>query len=231
MPCPRVLPRARCCRSAAATVEQAHYSSFVLLRSPLHASCCLCNSSAGAWPEDGRCIQMLDLMRLRKARTAALLITGLMMGSLFFTPAGAHVGNRVRHLWTQHIRPKADHRYVRRTAQPGQTLSGQLTERYAPNAGFALTGDTYRVPLPEGTPAPDLEYRPNGTTSVTCPGIGRSSPGTLCVYDYQSNNIDCVAASGGFNGVNRRYGFSLDVFPITGSDGGYLLANWAYKVP
>jgi len=174
---------------------------------------------------------MLDLKRLRKGHTAALLVTGLVMGSLFLTPAGAHVGNRVRHLWTQHIRPKADDRYVRLVARPGQTLSGQLTERYSPDDGFVLTGDTYRVPLPRGTAAPDVVYQPDGTTSAACPAIGRSSPGKLCVYSYNSNNIQTVNGSGGFDGINRRYGFSLDVYPTTSSNGGYLLANWAYKVP
>lgn len=174
---------------------------------------------------------MLDLKRLKKGRTAALLLAGMVMGSLLLTPAGAHVGNRVKHLWTQHVRPKADDRYVRLVAQPGQTLSGQLTERYAPDDGFVLTGDTYRVPLPRGTAAPDVVYQPEGTTSATCPGIGRSTPGTLCVYSYNSNNIDNVTRSGGFTGINRRFGFSLDVFPTTSTGGGYLIANWAYKVP
>ena len=37
----------------------------------------------------------------------AFLLTGLLIGMLFVTPAGAHVGDQVVHLWNQHLKPLA----------------------------------------------------------------------------------------------------------------------------
>jgi hypothetical protein len=40
-----------------------------------------------------------------RPRTVSLLVVGILLGSLLATPAGAHVGGTVAHLWTKHIRP------------------------------------------------------------------------------------------------------------------------------
>ena len=48
-------------------------------------------------------------MKVRRAvitRGIALALAGIVMGSLLLTPAGAHVGGTVGHLWN-HLRPKA----------------------------------------------------------------------------------------------------------------------------
>jgi len=118
---------------------------------------------------------------------------------------------------------------VPNTAVPGQVLTGQLAAVYPTSASFFLVGASYPVPLPPDTPEPTLEYL--GTTSATCPGIGQSTPGRLCVYGYNTSNINRVDTSGGFGGSNRLYGFSLDVFPTAEGSEGYLIASWAYMVP
>jgi hypothetical protein len=118
---------------------------------------------------------------------------------------------------------------VPNTAVPGQVLTGQIAVIHPANASFFLVGGSYPVPLPPGTPAPTLEYLT--TTSATCPGIGQSTPGQLCVYGYNTDNVYSVETSGGFGNSNRLYGFSLDVFPASEGSEGYLLASWAYMVP
>ena len=117
-----------------------------------------------------------------------------------------------------------------RTAQSGQTLSGQLAARYVANSAFTLAESTYPVPLPLATATPTLEYVP-GAATATCPGIGQASAGLLCVYGYNTSNIGSVSFGGSVSGNSKIYGFSLDVFPTDGTAAGFLLANWAYRVP
>ena len=40
------------------------------------------------------------------------------------TPAGAHVGGSVTHLWNQHIKPRTDARYYTKTQANGRFLPG-----------------------------------------------------------------------------------------------------------
>jgi hypothetical protein len=119
--------------------------------------------------------------------------------------------------------------YQRRVAQPGDVLSGQLAQIHPANAGFWLAGDSYPVPLPAGVSAPTLEYRAGGTPSATCPGVGQSTSGRLCVYGINTSNVGAATLSG--KAENRRYGFSLDIFPTAAASAGYILANWTYQVP
>ena len=49
--------------------------------------------------------------RPRRKQAVILLLLGSLIGAMLLTPVGAHVGGTVRHLWTKHIRPKADVRY------------------------------------------------------------------------------------------------------------------------
>jgi hypothetical protein len=63
----------------------------------------------------------------------------------------------------------------------------------------------------------------------TCPGIGQSTSGRLCVYGYNTINVASVSPS--LNDQNRRFGFSLDVLPADPDGDGFLLANWAYQIP
>ena len=119
--------------------------------------------------------------------------------------------------------------FVQKTARAGEVLTGQLSAHYPANGGFFLVGDSYRSALPPGVPTPTLAY--TTTTTSQCPGIGKTSSGILCVYGYNNNNVNSVATSGNFGGENKRFGFSLDVFPTTTALSGYFIASWAYQVP
>jgi hypothetical protein len=51
----------------------------------------------------------------RRWWTVAILAAGIAIGTMLTaTPVYSHVGGTVAHLWTKHIRPKADTRYVRK---------------------------------------------------------------------------------------------------------------------
>lgn len=120
---------------------------------------------------------------------------------------------------------------LQRVAASGQVLTGQLSARYVANSGgFVVAGASYPVPLPNGTAAPTLEYVAGVTPTATCPGVGQSTAGRLCVYGYNLSNVTSVTTSGGFNADNSLHGFSLDVF-FNAASAGYILASWAYQVP
>ena len=68
---------------------------------------------------------------------ALLLLGGLVAG--MYTNAGAHVTNNVEHLWKQHIRPKADKRYVPRYFAAVNT-DGSLARRAGVAASDNLSG-------------------------------------------------------------------------------------------
>jgi hypothetical protein len=54
---------------------------------------------------------------MRRWRAVALLAAGLAIGvTMMATPAMSHVGGTVGHLWKDHIKPRADARYVNAVA-------------------------------------------------------------------------------------------------------------------
>jgi hypothetical protein len=120
-------------------------------------------------------------------------------------------------------------KFVQQTAQPGEVLTGQISVVYEGSGTFFLGGGSYRSPLPEGVATPTLVY--TTTTTAQCGGVGQAAAGVLCVYGYNTSNVASVSTSGGFSGPNKRYGFSLDIFPTAPASDGYFLASWAYQVP
>ena len=65
-------------------------------------------------------------MEERRWKVVALLATGMAIGLVLAgSPAGAHVGGTVNHLWG-HLKPKADARYDRPTVEPGETVRGTI---------------------------------------------------------------------------------------------------------
>lgn len=166
-------------------------------------------------------------------RGLALLVVGGVMAANLISPAIAHIGTP-NHLWKQHIKPKADDRYVLQVAQQGQTLSGVLSVRYIPHTDnpFVLASGSFPVTLPAGTETPELVYV-EGTSSATCPGFGQAPSGVLCIYGFNRDNIASVGFSGGTDGFGNaftRWGFSLDISVTTPESPGWLIANWAYTV-
>jgi hypothetical protein len=84
---------------------------------------------------------------MRRWRAATLLAVGAIIGMVMVaTPAGAHVGGTVNHLWG-HLKPKADARYANVVAgtdkaKDADMLDGQNGTYYAPAAveGWHVVG-------------------------------------------------------------------------------------------
>lgn len=121
--------------------------------------------------------------------------------------------------------------FVQSQARSGDVLTGQLAEHFEGGADgeFFVAGDSYRSALPASTPVPQLVYTESSTPQ--CPEVGKASPGILCVYGYNTSNLNIVEESGDFEDPNYHYGFSLDLFPGDETEEGYFLASWAYRVP
>jgi hypothetical protein len=147
-------------------------------------------------------------------------MTGMLVGVvLAATPAGAHVGGSVKHLWG-HLRPKADKRYLPGNNLPaGKTIRGSYMLGYSATAGsqFAEDGYTFQQQLPAG---PTPHYIPMGTTPPpACPGtedFPKAAPGHLCVYENARANV----TTGGFTissptlntaGTAGRWGFYIQI--------------------
>lgn len=115
---------------------------------------------------------------------------------------------------------------MQRQIVSGQTVSGQVSAQYVPGLDSVVAGASFPAVLPAGTARPLLEVV-NGT-SATCPGIGQAAAGRLCVYRYNSANINSIEYGANSNNENRRFGFSLNIAPVVKTDPGYLQATWAY---
>ena len=75
---------------------------------------------------------------LRRWRAAALLAVGVAIGVMVVaTPAVSHVGGTVSHLWNQHIKPKADARYVRSVDTVVQSGNVVITSGVQTSTGTA----------------------------------------------------------------------------------------------
>ena len=116
-------------------------------------------------------------------------------------------------------------------AVSGDLYSGQLSVVLPAAESFVVTGATFPRPLPVGVATPSVDYRAGAVADANCPAIGTAAvAGVICIYAYQSGAVSSLSSSGSSSGVNKRFGFSVDVFR-SGGTSGYLLANWAYKVP
>jgi hypothetical protein len=116
-------------------------------------------------------------------------------------------------------------------AVSGDTYAGQLSVILPVAQSFVVTGATFPRPLPVGVATPSADYRAGAAPDANCPAIGTAATaGVICIYGYSTNSVSSADLSGGSGGLNKRFGFSLDVFR-TGVTSGWFIASWAYKVP
>jgi hypothetical protein len=122
---------------------------------------------------------------------------------------------------------------VKKLAQSGETLTGEVGIRFPANIGFAIVSGSYSSRLPEGTPTPTLDIVSASSPTSDCPGLGQSTSGRLCVYVYNSSNFNQSYESlvGGSSGTNSLYGWSMEVEITSDASPGYMAASWAYMVP
>lgn len=124
----------------------------------------------------------------------ALVVVGVIAGAILVSPASAHVGATIAHLWgaPNHIKAKvqafSDARYMRFGSTsylpPGKTETGTLVSRVEAN-GYLLDDASFQVPL-NFTPTVVLVDNDAGTPLPSgCPGSASSpmaAPGYFCVY-------------------------------------------------
>jgi hypothetical protein len=176
------------------------------------------------------------MLKERRWKAVALLAAGMVVGiSMVGTPAGAHVGGTVNHLWN-HLKPKADKRYL-----PGQNLPSGKTIRGAymlgdtAGAGGDFTVDGYTF-LQQLASEPTPHYIPAGDAAPSaCPGtvfLPKAGRGHLCIYEASKNNATFSLGNPTNNsgGEASRWGFYLQIQSIAS---GLYWSNgtWAVTAP
>lgn len=170
-------------------------------------------------------------MKERRWKLVALLAAGIAIGVVMMgTPAGAHVASWT-HNWNAHIKPKADKRYVKKTAI--KTIQGN----------YAVGGNTSNDAWSEIdfgfqlASAPEEHFIPEATAPPAgCPGSAtnpQAGPGHLCVYEANSLNRDTLriftGTTGGLDQASR-WGAGLWLRPTAAGDY-FSYGTWAVTAP
>jgi hypothetical protein len=142
----------------------------------------------------------------------------------------------VNHLWKQHIKPKADARYVNEAGTlPRNDLTGVYSAWGNGSGGYIGDAVTYRSPLAAELDGAHVIFIPDGgATDATCPGSGQAAEGYLCVYErgaggatlgqiYRSSN------PGGGTGSSVA-GFGI-YFNTASAGGNWSYGEWAVSGP
>jgi hypothetical protein len=105
----------------------------------------------------------------RRWKVVAILATGIMIGVVIAgTPAGAHVGGTVAHLWNKHIKPKADKRYANAVAGTDKAKNANKLD------GFDSTRFFPGGNLPRGKTIRGI-YRVTGSDEAAGADVGSSA--------------------------------------------------------
>lgn len=122
---------------------------------------------------------------------------------------------------------------VKRVAESGDTMTGEVATRFAAGQTFDMVSDSWPSRLPNGTPTPTLDIVDGSGPTAECPGIGQAPPGRLCVYVYNHQNFDpsWQVFGGGATAATREHGFTFEVEITSDASPGYMIASWAYQVP
>jgi len=173
----------------------------------------------------------MRLVRSRKlvALIAAALAIGVVMVA---TPASAITN--WDNVWNNHIKPKADQRYVKKSAI--KTIQGN----YAAGLQAANTNDDGWDSISFGfelASAPEGHFLPAGAASTAqCPGTAvnpKAAPGHLCVYESVSQNRGSVVLFTGTTGaVNQASKWGAGVWLIPAAAGNaFSYGTWAVTAP
>lgn len=173
-------------------------------------------------------------MSKRRWKAVALLAAGMAVGVVMVgTPAGAHVSSWA-HNWNKHIKPKADKRYVKKSAV--KTIQGA----YAAGLQAASTSDDGWDSISFGfqlASAPIDHFIPDGAAPPAgCPGSAvnpKAAPGHLCVYESSSQNRDSViifSTATGAPSVASRWGAGIWIIPAAAGNA-YSYGTWAVTAP
>jgi hypothetical protein len=152
------------------------------------------------------------------------------------TPAGAHVGGSVGHLWN-HLKPSADNRYLPgKNLPPGKTMKGSYM------VGAMSSGGTYYglavFSFPQQLAAnPIPHYMAVGATpTAQCPGSNdapAAAPGHLCIYENAKSNVATFTISDPARNLANTSGRWGAYIQITAAAAGLFYSNgtWAVTAP
>jgi len=187
---------------------------------------------------------MADRPKVRSNRIATLLL-GVIVGAILVSPAGAHVGGTIAHLWgaPNHIKAKvqafSDGRYIRFGVNPflpkGMTETGTVAGRTDAASGYIIEDVSFPMPL-NFVPTVVLVDNDGATPLPTgCPGSFNSpsaAAGYLCVYSgfiSTGTNWDGYWNLANGSGCGCKRG--VVVYKANG--GSYLeaTASWAVRAP
>ena len=174
-------------------------------------------------------------MRERRWKVAALLTVGALVGVVMVaTPAGGHVSGSVRHLWSDHIKPRTDARYYtksksnnrflpgQRNLRPGKTVRGAYQMGGTADAAFELAASEISFGWRfAAAPIPHF-IRLGRTPPPACPGTIRAPAarrGHLCVYeDFNDNAGARHVTTGKGDRTTYRVGAALFVRSLAAGD-------------
>jgi len=128
----------------------------------------------------------------RRSKHVALLAVGIAVGAVTIgTPAGAHVGGTVKHLWN-HLKPKADARYVNASENPWAIVD---------SAGTVVRGNRVVSATRVATGQFEVIFDRGPATVRTCAYVA-----TLATPDFGTvpGEISAASRSGNPNGVFVR---------------------------
>ena len=171
----------------------------------------------------------------RRWKVVALLATGIVIGVVMAgSPAGAHVGGTVSHLWA-HLRPLADARYERPVIQPGQTVRGTIGFKTEASGAGVEFGANASLPRAAPVALDDAHVEVAGVdgSATECPGTAlnpTAAPGYVCIYPGTSG-IGVVNGGHMWGTMDGgKWGFQISWSSI-GAGATQFFGTWAYRAP
>jgi hypothetical protein len=187
---------------------------------------------------------MADRPKVRINRFATLLL-GLLVGAILVSPAGAHVGTTIAHLWgapghiKAHVKEFSDGRYIRMGVNSylpkGKTETGTVAGRTDVASSYVIEDVSFPMPL-NFVPTVVLVDNDGATPKPTgCGGSFNSptaAPGYVCVYAgfmSQGTNWDGFwnLADGGSCGCKR----GVVVYKFNNTGYTEATGSWAVTAP
>jgi len=165
----------------------------------------------------------------RRWRLVALLAAGIAIGVVMVaTPAGAHVAGWA-HNWNQHIKPKADKRYLPGPNLQKGTVRGMYLVGGTSSGAEIFLGDiAYGWTMPSALTEHYIQAgSPNPAGCTGTVAFPKAAPGHLCVYEQAALNAttrNVQALAGG------RYGTRLFV-NSAGAGQTEIRGSWAARAP
>jgi hypothetical protein len=122
--------------------------------------------------------------------------------------------------------------YARSTLPSGQTESGDYAVAGSVSGDHMVEGVQFAIPLAAPLDSSHVEFRPFGTTSANCPGVGQATAGYLCVYEsdfaHRSVVSDSVSDHLIYAGADA-YGFII--WLVAADVDGWSTGSWTVKAP